>query len=326
MYIPPTKQRWQGRIDVPDGQEGYRWHQYVKLLDLKQERIRLTESAKNTIAFLGFASDEGVRRNKGRTGAVIGPDHLRKALANLALHKSEKFALYDAGDVGIENQQLEFSQELLGEKVAKLLSLKVTPVLLGGGHEIAYGHFLGLRKHIPQTESIGIINFDAHFDLRSYETEMSSGTPFRQIADLCKEQNQDFHYCCFGIQETGNTQALFRKAEELGVNYYHHHQCQWHNIHYLEEQLTAFIQKTDHLYVTIDLDAFSAAYAPGVSAANGLGIHPEIALHLLQKIIESGKLLSLDIAELSPIHDIDQRTAKLAAQMIFRAVMQLIEQ
>ena len=61
---------------------------------------------------------------------------------------------------------------------------------------------------------IGILNFDAHFDLRHAE-RASSGTPFRQIAELCQASDWPFAYCCLGISRLSNTAALFDQAQRL---------------------------------------------------------------------------------------------------------------
>ena len=87
----------------------------------------------------------------------------------------------------------------------------MTPIILGGGHETAYGHYLGVRNYIGKEAKLGIINIDAHFDLRPYNEQPSSGTMFRQIL----EQDENSSYLVLGIQRYGNTQALFDKADEL---------------------------------------------------------------------------------------------------------------
>ena len=77
---------WHGRVDLPATADTQRWHQRVAL-DPQPEAPG--------IALLGFASDEGIRRNAGRLGAAQGPGALRNALANLpVLHCAP---LYDAG-------------------------------------------------------------------------------------------------------------------------------------------------------------------------------------------------------------------------------------
>ncbi|WP_224996351.1 formimidoylglutamase [Cesiribacter sp. SM1] len=318
MYQIAEKKFWEGRVDKNDGLMGLRWHQILNQLDLTSPIHK--NGATQKVAFLGFCSDEGVRRNKGRLGAQQGPDALRKAMASLPVHfDMERIALYDAGNVLCPNQQLERSQQLLGQKVAQLLSLGFMPVVLGGGHEVAYGHYLGLHQHLHQEQktSLGIINIDAHFDLRSYEVETSSGTPFRQIADLRKHHSLPFHYLCLGIQYTGNTRALFDAAYRTGSQFVAAEHMRESQQDDLMLRIRNWLHDKEFVYLSIDLDALSANYAPGVSAPGAFGLDPWVVKSIVQEVARSGKLLSVDIAELSPAHDQDQRTAKLAAQLVF---------
>ena len=57
---------------------------------------------------------------------------------------------------------------------------------MGGGHDIAYGSYLGIRKAHPD-KKIGIINFDAHLDMRPYDKGRTSGTSFKEIMDNDKK-------------------------------------------------------------------------------------------------------------------------------------------
>ena len=127
---------WKGRID--DGKAGLRWHQCISPLT--------AESPEPGISLLGVASDEGVKRNQGRIGAVAGPNAIRKALANQAYHL--KLPVYDAGTLYCEQNNLEKLQEQQAQEVKRLLDQHHFPLLLGGGHEIALGSFLGLERHL----------------------------------------------------------------------------------------------------------------------------------------------------------------------------------
>lgn len=318
MYKPASKKAWKGRTDAHDEELGYRWHQIIQILDLSRE-VTPVPDGKVAFVFLGFCCDEGVRRNQGRTGAVDGPSSLRSAMASFAHHLPSKVMIYDAGDVLCTNKNLEEAQEQLGRKVAVLLQQGYRTLVLGGGHEMAFGHFLGLEQATVK-QRLGILNFDAHFDLRSYARQSSSGTPFLQIADQLHAQGREFIYNCIGIQQQGNTSILFKAAEKLQVHYTFAEQVQGHTLFVLQEQLNTWLNRIDAVYLTIDLDVFSAAYAPGVSAVNALGLQPGIVLQMLQQVIASGKLKSLDVAELSPVFDSDNRTAKLGAGLLYHVV------
>ena len=326
MYQLGSKEFWKGRIDAEDGESGKRWHQIINFLNLSETPLHKSGGEIN-IAFLGFCCDEGVRRNKGRIGAQAGPDALRQQMASLPVHFSmEEVALFDAGNIICPNQDMERAQELLGQKVNQLLTYGFFPIVLGGGHEVAYGHYLGLHAYTKANniKELGIINLDAHFDLRSYTNGTSSGTPFRQIVDLRKNHNLPFRYLCLGIQEQGNTQALFRYAKQTGTEYLLAEEIKEMQGLSLESYISNWLVDKEAIYLTLDLDVLAAAYAPGVSAINPLGVKPELVNNVIKYIIKSKKLLSLDIAELNPQFDIDGQTAKLSAWTIFSIVNSLI--
>ena len=76
------------------------------------------------------------------------------------------------------------------------------------------------------------------------------------------------------------------------------------------------ISKHEKIYVTICLDVFNSQLAPGVSAPQVLGIGFLYVLEAIKILKKSGKVLSLDIAELNPSKDLQNRTAKLSANII----------
>jgi len=322
-YNLPDANVWSGRIDSLDNYDAFRWHQWIRLLDLNDLAPLLAENEKG-ICFIGFCSDEGVRRNLGRTGAAKGPDSIRREMANLPCSFSKKIRLFDCGNITVENNNLEEGQALLGMAIQQILSAGLFPILLGGGHETALGNYLGIQANIEQ-DTLGIINFDAHFDLRPYENGGSSGSMFRQIADLRTSSNLDFSYYCLGIQKHSNTVQLFKTADNLKVSYTLAKDVingdDWDILDSLDE----FMEKNEHIYVTICSDVFSTAFAPGVSAAQSLGLDPEKVLVYIKHIIKSGKLISFDICEVSPRFDLDSTTSDLASVIIYSVITTLDE-
>lgn len=299
--------RWQGRTDPEPNSE--RWHQHIQ---------PVANKAPPGCALLGFASDAGVARNQGRVGAAKGPDAIRRALAPQAWHRQGP--AYDAGDVACEGDALEQAQQALGERLATLLDAGHLPVVLGGGHEIAFGSWQGLARHLENQNSqaprVGIINLDAHFDLRDPQHVRSSGTPFAQIAEQCEQHGWPFHYACLGVSHASNTQALFERADELKVLVREDREFAPTAIDRLTDDVHAFIAACDHLYLTIDLDVFPACEAPGVSAPAARGVSIALLEPLIEAIRDSGKLRLADLAELNPEYDIDNRTARLAARLV----------
>ncbi|HBG06582.1 MAG: formimidoylglutamase [Geobacteraceae bacterium GWC2_58_44] len=310
MHKPVDMALWQGRIDAEPGAE--RWHQKVTTLTPVA-----VESREPGLALLGICCDIGVTRNLGRAGAQRGPDAIRAALASQAWHLP--VPCYDAGNLYSVEDDLEGLQKEQAAWVGRLLDLGHFPLLLGGGHEIAFGSYLGLRAHVGSREEravIGSINFDAHFDLRCSD-RATSGTPFLQIADNCCKEGQTFRYFCLGISEVANTDALFQRAGSLGVRWLLDQQLTPWKLQLAEERLREFLQSCDHIHVSIDLDMLPASVAPGVSAPSPGGVSLEVVEHLLHFIkSEAGSKLKLaEIAECNPDFDSGGRTAKVAARL-----------
>ncbi|WP_456281517.1 formimidoylglutamase [Cupriavidus sp. JZ107] len=298
---------WQGRIDEGEGRSALRWHQWVR-------PYRNGQPA--GVALLGLASDEGVTRNQGRSGARHGPAVLRKALANLAWHGQRP--VYDAGDISCVGTDLEGAQQAYASLATALLDDGHLPLGLGGGHEIAFASFRGLADHLRRREPrprIGILNFDAHFDLRHGE-HSSSGTPFRQIAEYCRQADMAFLYCCLGVSRLNNTQALFEQADRLNVRYLLDRQMPAWDMATAQRFVDDFLRDIDHLYMTLCLDVLPAAQAPGVSAPSSHGVDLVVVEYLARRAAASGKLRMADVAELNPSLDQDSRTARVGARLL----------
>jgi formiminoglutamase len=100
------------------------------------------------------------------------------------------------------------------------------------------------------------------------------------------------------------------------VDYIKTDQFSMHRLEQVKREIKLFTDKVDFIYLTIDLDGFSSAYAPGVSAASPMGFSPDIVLEALKVILDTKKMISMDIAELNPALDRDNQTAKLAASLV----------
>lgn len=306
-YEPTQPSLWQGRADSLAGE---RFFQQVRTIDLSSELLEKTQQA---TAILGFCSDEGIRRNAGRPGAQTGPLCLREQLAKLACHRENSFI--DLGNINCLNQNLETAQEQFAQLINYCHQQGYKTLAFGGGHEIAWGHFAGLSAHYPK---LGIINFDAHFDLRPLKEKRyaTSGTPFKQIAQYCQQNQLPFNYCCLGIQQIANTNSLFATARELNVSYLTAEQINEESFAWQIAFLDDFLLNQEYIYLSLCLDVFAECFAPGVSAPQAMGLTPWQALPLLKYIIQTGKVVSFDVAELSPALDQEQKTARLAASLV----------
>ena len=298
-YSPAPE--WSGRSDGP-GPEHARWHSVVRPLDVDNPQ------GQPGVALLGFASDEGVARNHGRPGAAAGPEALRNALGSLAVHHAH--VLYDAGTITTQGTDLESAHERLSTSVEALSNAGHLPIILGGGHETAFGSHRGAFQ---AKGPLKIINLDAHFDLRTADVP-TSGTPFKQISELVGRA--DFDYTVLGISRPNNTKVLFDEAADLGVAITLDEELLAMNLQQVRAHAEHLCAGEAPIHLSIDLDVLPAAQAPGVSAPAGLGVDLPIIRELAVTLAATGRLALVDVVELNPSFDLDARTAKLAARLI----------
>ena len=320
MRVPFNDKVWAGRSD--DGEAGDTRRIFNQVTPFGSA-VQVQPDAP---VIVGFCSDEGVRRNQGRIGAAHAPMELRRVLAGLPA-KTAMTALADAGDVVCDDGDLEAAQAELADVVSEVLAGGGRPVVLGGGHEVAWGTYSGLRLHqqreaenkasLLKLRKLLIINFDAHFDLRQ-KRPANSGTPFDQIALDCAERGVPFNYACFGISDLSNTASLFAHADRLGVHYMFDMDMQETQLPRCLNELQKLLDTADDVYLTIDLDVLPAATAPGVSAPAALGVPLSVIEAMVVRVRASGKLRVADIAEYNPMFDQDRRTARAAARLAYR--------
>ena len=193
----PDMSVWTGRVDAADGPRALRWHQMVK---------PLSPDCQPGIVLIGFACDEGVRRNGGRVGAKDGPRAIRAALANLAWHQDRP--VYDAGDVRCDDSDMEGAQSRLAEVVASAIVAGHRPLVLGGGHETAWGTFQG------------IVAREAEGKRRRHQHRRAPRPARRRTGQLRYAVQPDGEVvrgerpavpatCCVGVSAASNTAALF---------------------------------------------------------------------------------------------------------------------
>jgi formiminoglutamase len=203
-YEAGNKEEYSGRKSELENQY---WYQEIAVAHIED-----ISSKKNiNIGLVGYVCDAGVQRNQGRIGARKGPISVRNKLGKLPIHHTTK-KIVDFGDVICLDTYLEDCQKALSKTISALIKQHVLPIAIGGGHDIAYANFNGIKDAIKNVSKnkIGIINFDAHFDLRAVETAANSGTPFNQILS----ENDTVSYFAIGIQQQSNTKELFEMAEK----------------------------------------------------------------------------------------------------------------
>jgi formiminoglutamase len=271
----------------------------------------LTSGDQPAAVLLGFPSDVGVGRNGGRLGAAEGPRALRSSLYRLTSDARDvRFdALLrrtrDLGDLEVTGD-LEADQRHLGQLLAPHLERGAFVLVLGGGHETSYGHFLG---YVGAGRSVEILNWDAHADVRELKDgKAHSGSPFRQALEdpsgACRR------YVVAGLEPHLVARDHLAYVHQRG-------RAVW------RDELTN--GALDSIYGAIssptlasfDLDAVNQAEAPGVSAPNAAGLRSELWLAAAYAAGRSRSVASADIVELNPRVDRDDQTVRLAALTVW---------
>ncbi|ELW9441939.1 formimidoylglutamase [Pluralibacter gergoviae] len=307
LWQPVADDVWQGRDDSAESPQALRLFQTVA-----RAEVFAPERLAGDIALLGFACDAGVLRNKGRPGAAAGPEALRRALANMASHDGHD-RLADAGNIVAAGDNLEAAQQALRDAVSACQRAGRRTLVLGGGHETAFGHGAGVLDAFPG-ERVAIVNLDAHLDLRRAE-RASSGTPFRQLAQLCGQQGRGFSYHCYGASRAANTAALWQEAARLKVTVIEDLALLGSDDGALSSALAKVIADHDRLYLTLDLDVLPAWEMPAVSAPAALGVPLGKILQIVTTLCQSGKLQAADLVEFNPQYDRDGQGARTAARL-----------
>ncbi len=279
-----------------------------------------------THVLIGCPQHEGVQRNNGRTGAAEAPNEIRKQLYKLQVKKDAEVKLFDAGNVITDffdytdaadfhntKQNPDALDEIhnsLTKVVSKFLRDGKKVIVLGGGNDISYADV----RALSETErEISAINIDAHLDMRMADN-MTSGTPYRKLI----EDNflSAHHFFELGIRPESNGQFYLDNAKEQGVNIYFLDQL-------LQEGVSSTIQNVlgqignRSFFLGLDMDSIQAADAPGVSASSPLGLTGREVMQIIRLARAKENLKLFEITEVNPEYDIDQRTAKLAAQLIY---------
>ena len=313
---PAHRGLWSGRDDGADP-GARRWHQVVQFLDLGKQLEHFFDP---TICVIGYASDQGVRANQGRAGAADGPARLRARMAGFP--EIDGVSILDGGDIVPSASVLE-TQHSLAWAVERIVRAGAMPVILGGGHDMAFGHFLGVAR--ARERAPACVNFDAHLDLRPIPADgPNSGTPFTQVLEWCRSRELPFRYAALGCQRSGNTVALFQHAHDAGALIV---DADGFALDTIEEVMEALNDEVgdEEICLSIDLDVFAAGFAPGVSAPTAMGIAPDASFRRLYRgILESERVMGVEIAELCPAFDHDDRTARLGAALVFEIALALV--
>lgn len=269
---------------------------------------------------VGMPCDHGVLLNHGRPGAAEGPTAFRQALMRVGAtydgdHQVnfDHLRLADAGDVDVVPEDVAASHDRLTAVVETVLAAGAVPVVIGGGHDATFATVRALQSRWP---SCGGLNVDAHLDMREVvDGRITSGTPYRRILEELKVPGQNLVE--LGLHGGVNSRQHLEYAARQGVACHPASRLNdtgWREV--CRQELERLAGSAEALFVSIDLDVFPAAHAPGVSAPGLEGPTPAQGRQVANLAGCNPKVRLFELMELNPKFDIDERTARLAVSLL----------
>lgn len=276
----------------------------------------------DSVVIVGYPDDEGITNNSGRIGAKDAPQKIREFFYKMTPHllRSHQPKIIDGGDLKLDSS-LEERQQNAQSNLEKILK-QTRAITLGGGHDYGYpdgAAFLEVFGAKGKNPKPLIINFDAHLDVRPHKDKITSGTPFYR---LLKKYNE-FDFVEIGIQSQCNSRyhLEWAKAKDAKV-------LSFDEIQYSGESqsdvilrfLEPLLLKKRACFISVDIDGFSSSFAPGCSQSFATGLDPANFFTVFKVLYERMDVKLLGIYEVSPPLDTDNRTSKLAAQIMFESL------
>lgn len=236
-------------------------------------------------------------------GTAAAPPLIRAALhsehGNMAAENGLEIGidvlLEDGGDLPLREEETDLP--MIREAVRAAASGGAVPLVLGGDHAISFPVVEGISDvHGP----IQILHFDAHSDL--YDD--FKGDPHSHASPFAR------------IMERG----LASRLVQVGIRTLNRHcrsQAERFSVEIVEMRDFAADRVPipgAPLYISIDLDGFDPAFAPGVSHHEPGGLTVRDVLAVLRRI--EAPIVGADIVEYNPERDRDGVTAVLAAKLV----------
>lgn len=270
---------------------------------------------------LGYPDDEGIKNNGGRLGSHLAPNVIRKYFYKMRpslLSTFKDVKIYDYGNLKIE-KDLIVRHKTATTYLERLLDQGKTIISFGGGHDYAYADGKSFLNFCSDgTKKPLIINFDAHFDVRNLDHGITSGTAFYRLLE-----EDIFDFIEIGIQEQCNTKPHFEYLKSKGAHVVFLNEITTFgqfDFSKFKTVIESFGIENTTCFLSVDIDAFSNAYAPGCSQSFATGLSPDPYFQMMNYFIENFYIRSLGLYEVSPALDFDDKTSKLAALIAYKFI------
>ena len=206
------------------------------------------------------------------------------------------------------------------------------PVVIGGDHSSAIGTWSGAVAATGAHLKFGLVWLDAHLDAHTYETSyqgkwggwwhgqpvaalLGHGLPeFRRVGGNGAKISPD-HLSIIGPHSFEPAELAFVKKHNIRVFFLEEVQARGFSACF-DEAMQRATAGTDYFGLTIDLDAFQPADAPGVGAVEDRGLVAAEVLPIIKTIGWHPRFKALEIAEFNPYQDTQNKTRQLIEKLI----------
>ena len=293
----------------------------------------------SAVRLIGAPTDVGA----GLRGASMGPEALRVAGLPEALSR-QGLQVHDAGNLsGPANpmqpplhghrhlhEVLAWNQVVYAATATALQSGEL-PILLGGDHCLAMGSIGAVAAHCRRAgKALRVLWLDAHADFNTSAITPSGNLHGMPVAILCGQGPAELVRLAAG---DGHAAALgpselrligVRSVDPHERSMVHAHGLEVFDMRHLDEhgmrtvmqQALMGVDEHTHLHVSFDVDFLDPDIAPGVGTPVRGGPSYREAQLCMEMIADTGVLSSLDVVELNPARDQQNRTAELVVDLV----------
>jgi len=265
-----------------------------------------------------------------RRGVDMGPSAIRYARLHEQLRVLGVSEIIDRGNLAVPDRELAGLESAdprylsIIQRVCDVLAMHVEtairenafPLVLGGDHSIAIGTLGGARR--ARGKPPGLIWFDAHADINSPRTSPSGNVHGMPVYYAAQAGDMDpSRSVLIGLRDVDpGEKATIR---ELGITAFTMSDVDRLGMESVIERAIE-IAGDGPMHVSFDMDAIDPSEAPGVGTPVKGGITYREAHLALENIAASQRLGSLEVTEINPILDSENRTAVLAVELILSAL------
>ena len=192
--------------------------------------------------------------------------------------------------------------------------------ILGGDNGVTP---VGVNALGTDLSRVGVITLDAHLDLRTLETGPMNGNPIR---GLLEDGVRGENIAQIGLQSFANSTDYALFGMQSGIAQYTVEECVSRGVPVLLQEAVRNIEdRVDAIYLDIDLDAMDAAFAPGCPGARPGGLNPADLFFAARFGGMHPKVVAMDLVELDPERDQQDRTALAAARCLLEFALGIAE-